>query len=260
MPRLFRTEQYEVADSSNDSFRDRNGRAGRAPRVASVQADSERRPTLDGREPGHTSAGTRELKAERKRQEILRAGLKVFAAKGFSAATMDDIAVELGATKGLLYYHFTTKHELLHEILESNDLTAGLDGVLDGLDGLPLREALLELAARVTTLFESNHELTRFLHVHSLMSGTETSIIYREILGRIYLQVARLLEGFRDRDLLRPGVQPVSAAHVIVSVLLSDIAQRFVFGDEHDAGAGSGRVGPALDIVLDGMAPASMNP
>ena len=57
--------------------------------------------------------GIRARRAERKRNEILQAGLKVFARKGFHAATMDDIALELEATKGLLYYHFRTKDDLL---------------------------------------------------------------------------------------------------------------------------------------------------
>ena len=41
----------------------------------------------------------RARRAERKRQEIVRAVLKVFAEKGFAGATMDDIALELEATK-----------------------------------------------------------------------------------------------------------------------------------------------------------------
>ncbi len=45
----------------------------------------------------------------RKREEIIKAGLKVFAEKGYQGAAMDDIALELEATKGLLYYHFKTK-------------------------------------------------------------------------------------------------------------------------------------------------------
>src|ERR1043166_6022628 len=64
----------------------------------------------------------RARRAERKREEIVRAGLKVFAAKGFGGATMDDIALELEATKGLLYYHFKTKDDLLREILGRNEL------------------------------------------------------------------------------------------------------------------------------------------
>jgi len=66
--------------------------------------------------------GIRARRAERKRNEILQAGLKVFARKGFHAATMDDIALELEATKGLLYYHFRTKEELLQAVLSDDAL------------------------------------------------------------------------------------------------------------------------------------------
>ncbi|HYC01175.1 MAG TPA: TetR/AcrR family transcriptional regulator [Candidatus Limnocylindrales bacterium] len=232
-------------------FQDHRARSGRPPRTNAVAAEAPRLLRSDDRN-GNT-AGVRERRAERKRQEILQAGLKVFAAKGFTAATMDDIALELEATKGLLYYHFKTKDDLLREILERNDLTAGLDHLLEDLDSLSLRDALFELSSRVITLFEANRELTRFLHVHSLLSGTEASIIYREVFARIYLIVAQLLEGFRERGQVRCDVEPMGAAHVLSSVILSDIAQRFVFGAEHDTGAGY--LAQAIDILLLGMEP-----
>lgn len=195
----------------------------------------------------------RARRAERKRAEILRAGLKVFADKGFAAATMDDIAVELEATKGLVYYHFETKEELLREILEKNELTAGFESILDGIGDRPLREALTVFAERLTALFEANRELARFLHVHSLLSGSEAAIIYTEVLARLYGRVAELLEGFRGRGEIRAEIQALDLARIVSSILISDIAQRFIFGSGHDSGPAF--LPQALDILLHGIAP-----
>jgi len=195
----------------------------------------------------------RARRAERKREEILRAGLRVFSQKGFAAATMDDIALELEATKGLLYYHFETKEDLLREILARNELTAGFETILDGLADRALREALTTFGERLAALFEANRELARFLHVHSLLSGAEAAIIYTEVLARLYGRVAELLETFRARGLIRPEVDAVHLARVVSSLLIAEIAQRFIFGSGQESGPGY--LPQDLDILLDGVTP-----
>lgn len=49
------------------------------------------------------------------RRQILAAASKVFARKGYAAATMDDIAAEMGCSKGILYYQFQSKQDLIVE-------------------------------------------------------------------------------------------------------------------------------------------------
>lgn len=55
---------------------------------------------------------TRERRLERTRSLLLDAAERVFSEKGFTAATLDDIAFAAGYTKGAIYKHFTTKEEL----------------------------------------------------------------------------------------------------------------------------------------------------
>jgi len=55
----------------------------------------------------------RELKAERRRREILRSAARSFRSKGFHATTMEDIAADLLMTQGSLYYYFKGKEEIL---------------------------------------------------------------------------------------------------------------------------------------------------
>ncbi|MFI6954911.1 TetR/AcrR family transcriptional regulator [Nocardia vinacea] len=55
---------------------------------------------------------TRERRLERTRSLLLDAAQEVFAEKGFTAATLDDIAHAAGYTKGAIYKHFPTKEEL----------------------------------------------------------------------------------------------------------------------------------------------------
>ena len=208
---------------------------------------------MNERTPKAELADVRARRAERKRDEIVRAGLKVFAVKGFGGATMDDIALELEATKGLLYHHFKTKEDLLREILARNELTAGFTTILHGLAEESLEHALTLFGERLSALFEANRELTRFLHVHSLLSGSEAAIIYQQVFAALYGRVAELLEQFKARGAIRAEIATFDLSRVVASVLLSDIAQRFVFGAEHDTG--STYFPQAFDILLRGIEP-----
>ena len=51
--------------------------------------------------------------------EVVRAGIRVFARKGLAGATMAEVAEECGMGPGALYYHFATKEQLFAECVRS---------------------------------------------------------------------------------------------------------------------------------------------
>jgi AcrR family transcriptional regulator len=53
-----------------------------------------------------------------KLDEIITAAAKVFRTKGYHAASVQDIADEVGILKGSLYHHFDSKEELLYLIVK----------------------------------------------------------------------------------------------------------------------------------------------
>lgn len=55
-------------------------------------------------------------RAEARRRDILVAAARVFAREGYTAATLDEVARELGVTKGVIYYYFRSKEEIYTEI------------------------------------------------------------------------------------------------------------------------------------------------
>jgi AcrR family transcriptional regulator len=54
----------------------------------------------------------KERERERRRQQILVAAKRVFAAKGFNRATMEDVATEAELSPGTIYIYFKNKDEL----------------------------------------------------------------------------------------------------------------------------------------------------
>jgi AcrR family transcriptional regulator len=52
------------------------------------------------------------------RETLLRAAGEVFAARGFTQASMDEIAEHAGYSKGALYWHFPSKEDMFFALLE----------------------------------------------------------------------------------------------------------------------------------------------
>ena len=59
------------------------------------------------------------------RQRILDVAAHLFATHGFAGTSIRDIASELCLTKAALYYHFTSKDELLQELVAQPILAVG---------------------------------------------------------------------------------------------------------------------------------------
>ena len=76
-----------------------------------------------------TAATRRWVKTDATQQRILDAATDVFAARGFTAATMAEIVDQSGASIGSIYHHFGGKKELYLAIFER--LAADIDRYID---------------------------------------------------------------------------------------------------------------------------------
>ncbi|WHH57793.1 TetR/AcrR family transcriptional regulator [Petroclostridium sp. X23] len=57
--------------------------------------------------------------AEQTRQAILDASFEIINRKGFERMTRDDIAMEMGMTRGAVNWHFKTKEEIYFSVLQN---------------------------------------------------------------------------------------------------------------------------------------------
>jgi AcrR family transcriptional regulator len=101
-----------------------------------------------------TTVSRRDEQRARTRAELLDAAAKVFAAQGYHAASVDQVAEAAGFTKGAVYSNFRSKEELFLELLDRHlDQAIGLLERLVS-DTPPLRraEAFAEHHREVTVL------------------------------------------------------------------------------------------------------------
>ncbi len=206
-----------------------------------------------------TVGSVRDRRAQRTRSEIIRAGLKVFAAKGFAAATMDDIALELDATKGLLYYHFKTKHDIFRAILNQSPLVPALENDLQTVIDLPLEQALRLTIHGSLRILEANRDFVRFLHVQALLSQEEAGIVYHEVLDRFRERIEQGLERRKTRGELRSDINSGHWARILMSLVTSCFLERQVFGTKRDDDSGylEHLVGTAVNALAAPTAPGN---
>ena len=58
------------------------------------------------------------LPAEKRRGQLIAAANRVFAAKGYTNATTEEIARVAGLTKGALYFHFNNKEDIFFTVVK----------------------------------------------------------------------------------------------------------------------------------------------
>jgi len=58
-----------------------------------------------------------QLPAEKRRAQLLKAAHKLFLKKGYKSTTTEEIAREVGVTKGSVYFHFKSKEEILAQLV-----------------------------------------------------------------------------------------------------------------------------------------------
>jgi AcrR family transcriptional regulator len=72
----------------------------------------------------------RTQRTDNRRTQLLDAAAALFAARGYHATSMRDIAKEVGMLSGSIYYHFESKEEMLLAVYE-----LGVERVAQGVDG-----------------------------------------------------------------------------------------------------------------------------
>ncbi len=121
-----------------------------------------------------TARAAKQVAERRNRDaEVIAAAIKVFHSKGFPAATVQDVADEVGVLKGSLYHYISSKEDLLFRVLkESHDQAAGIMEEIVALDATPI-ERLRAYLERMHLWYLNNHERASvYLNQQRHLTGT----------------------------------------------------------------------------------------
>jgi AcrR family transcriptional regulator len=147
---------------------------------------------------------TARLPRAQREQQLLEAARALFAARGFGAVTMDDVATEVGVTKPLLYAYFGNKERLFLACMEPA-AQALLGTVMSAVRQAERPADALELGVHAFFSFvDQDRDAWRVLFDETVPAGGEIArraIAHREQLTAMVAQllVARLPRRRRER-------------------------------------------------------------
>src|SRR5262245_45258410 len=145
-----------------------------------------------------------------RRQAIMDAALAVFAAQGFVATKLDDVAEKAGVAKGTIYLHFKDKETLFEEIVRAAvaPVIARLESVVQ-LPDLPTEMVLgtmFELL-RTPVLGTDRKLVLRLVLTEGPRFPRIAEFYHREVISRGMRLIGGLLRRAASRgELASPGI------------------------------------------------------
>ncbi len=195
---------------------------------------------------------TRTRAQEEKRRQILEAAVRAFAAKGYHACRVGDIAEEAGVAYGLLYHYFDSKEEVLRSIFHQTwtDMLGTIQEI-EQLD-IPAREQLRKVVELVLRTWKRDPDLVRVLVREVTRSGELQQQI--EEIEQAFQALERIVErGQREGD-FRSEVDPRLAAWILYGAM-EEILTGWALGRLNDAEADVSRAEQTvLATICDGLA------
>ena len=172
-------------------------------------------------------------RAEERPGEIMRAGLKLFARKGFAATRLEDIADAAGVSKATIYLYFKNKQDLfvstVREFAEAR--VERIEAFLDEYQGSYAQ--LLELVLRQLYEAAQTPELRAIVKTVIAEAGNFEDIrdYHRDhVVLKGLGMMTRIIEAGIKKGEFRP-CDPQAAAQSIVFPLLMNSIGRQTFGE-----------------------------
>jgi AcrR family transcriptional regulator len=160
---------------------------------------------------------------EAAKTKIINATRKVFAEKGYHDATMDDVAKEIGVSKGALYSYFKSKEEILKEISLQNHQT--LRDIVDtACQSHDLSQALEDIFTKLTQKYKGNLH-TNFEIVALASHDPKTKEIIMEDYKRDITTVQAFVEDRMKKGTMRTDVSARVIAELFTSLYIGTMAK-----------------------------------
>lgn len=164
-----------------------------------------RQATKARRVPGLAAPGLRESRQAERRQAILAAALEEFAASGFAATRIDDVARRAGVAKGTIYLYFRDKETLFQELVRTM-----LGPVVAGIEAAPTADiparAIAEWVADifVREIFGTRRkDIIRLIITEGARFPKLAEFYYHEVIERVVRVMRGLLMRAVERGELR---------------------------------------------------------
>lgn len=155
------------------------------------------------------------MSGKERREQLIDVGRRLFAAKGFEAVTIEEIAAKAGVSKPVVYEHFGSK-DGLYAVVVDREMNYLLGTVTQALTAEHPRELLEQAGLALFDYIEGRTDGFRVL-IRDSPVATSTGN-FASLLSDVATQVeARLAAEFRARDF--PSKFAPMYAHMLVGMV-----------------------------------------
>jgi AcrR family transcriptional regulator len=179
------------------------------------------------------AAGPRAGRRNERRDAILSAALEEFAARGFAATRLDDVARRADVAKGTIYLYFRDKESLFQELVRTM-----LSPLVGAIADAPLRDLPIRTVVEmIFDVFVNEIYATRRKDVIRLILAEGprfpklAEFYYREVIGRVLPVIrARLMLAVERSELTNDALArfpQLLVAPALLAVLWSGLFGRF---------------------------------
>lgn len=171
------------------------------------------------------------------RTAILAAGMRVFAERGYTAATLAEIGARAQVTRGAVYHHFGDKAALYVAAISERWATVGARVWAPLAEDGPVRPRLRRCLITYLRAMEDDWDFRELLDVTILRSETvaelEQGVLNKQHGIRSWVhQLAEVFQIAQQAGQLRPDVTPNDAAVIVVSVLAGAVVTWRMGGED----------------------------
>lgn len=144
-----------------------------------------------------------EMKTSKRKQQILEASARVFALKGYFAASISDIIEEAGVARGTFYLYFTGKRQVFTEVLQQ--IIDAIEGMIDGVTPLDenVYSRLRNNIQRIYQFFVDNPNLSKIILTQAPGLDAESTRQLDQASYLLHDAFRRLLRRGQEDGLLR---------------------------------------------------------
>jgi len=167
------------------------------------------------------------------KSKVMEAALRIFAERGYAAASVRDIAALAGVTKPVVYYHFGSKAGLYQALLDQC-LDASLDALKQAAQGPTVREQLVRFISAMVTLSQSSTDRIRVVvQTYSTAPGQiPENINFRERLTERFDWLRGIVQAGIDRGEIQ-AKDPELVALSIMGQTHFLMTSMLIFGPNH---------------------------
>lgn len=194
---------------------------------------------------------------EQRRRQIAAAAARVFAEKGYAAATNRDIAAAAGISPGLIYWYYDSKEDLFKAVFEQFAPLQALGASLAGAEDLPVDQVLERLASGLLAAVRQPE------HAAILRLGLTEAIRFPEPARHLGHLIARHpvggLAAYFERQIAAGRIRPVdpwlAAQAFLGSILGYAVRKRIVGHDDLQAVDDAAMASTLAGLFAHGLLP-----